>query len=277
MLKLTKPGAEIFAPDGLIATHLAIAAHADDIEMMALDGILTCFGHPEYSFAGIITTDGAGSSRTGEYAEYTDLQMREIRRVEQKKAAVIGEYSSITFLDYPSKEMKDPTVTSSVDDLRILIEAIHPDVIYIHNLADKHPTHVATALRTIQAIRSLPLERRPRKLYGCEVWRDLDWLCDSDKTLFQYPPIHSALAVALVGVHHSQIAGGKRYDLAAQGRRLANATFFESHKTDGASMQNFGMDLTPLISDATIDPIEFVLKKIENFADEVRNQLKSLS
>ena len=42
------------------------------------------------------------------------------------------------------------------------------------------------------------------------------------------------LAAAMNGVFDSQIAGGKRYDLATIGRRAANATFFESHATDQA-------------------------------------------
>jgi hypothetical protein len=59
---------------------------------------------------------------------------------------------------------------------------------------------------------------------GCEVWRNLDWLLDEDK---QGLPVDDRpnLAAALSGVFDSQISGGKRYDLAVQGRRLANATF----------------------------------------------------
>ena len=56
---------------------------------------------------------------------------------------------------------------------------------------------------------------------------------------------HDHLAAAMNGVFDSQIAGGKRYDLATLGRRAANATFFESHATDTATQLIFGMDLTP--------------------------------
>ena len=54
---------------------------------------------------------------------------------------------------------------------------------YTHNLADKHETHVAVALRTIAAIRGLPEEERPARLLGCEVWRDLDWMLDEEKVV----------------------------------------------------------------------------------------------
>jgi len=33
-------------------------------------------------------------------------------------------------------------------------------------------------LRTIAAIREFPFSERPRKLFGCEVWRNLDWMLD---------------------------------------------------------------------------------------------------
>ena len=78
-------------------------------------------------------------------------------------------------------------------------------------------THVAAALRVICALRSFPDDLHPEKLYGCEVWRSLDWLCDEDKVVFDvsaYPNI----SAALIGVFDSQITGGKRYDLAAPAR-----------------------------------------------------------
>ena len=140
-----------------------------------------------------------------------------------------------------------------VNDLKQLVEAVCPEVIYTHNLADKHDTHVAVALRTIRALREVSKEARPWYLYGCEVWRDLDWLCDADKLVWD---VHERenLGMALVGVFDSQISGGKRYDLATQGRWRANATYLASHGVDQSSAVSFGMDLTPLIEDEKLDP-----------------------
>ena len=59
----------------------------------------------------------------------------------------------------------------------------------------------------------------------------------------------SNIAAALVGVFDSQVTGGKRYDLATAGRRLAHATYYASHGTDQESAMNFAMDLTPLVED----------------------------
>ena len=75
------------------------------------------------------------------------------------------------------------------------------------------------------------------------------------------------------GVFDSQIAGGKRYDLATLGRRSANATFFDSHATDAATQLIFGMDLTPLVADESRDMVDYVTGFIEKFRDDVKSKL----
>ena len=54
-------------------------------------------------------------------------------------------------------------------------------------------------------------------------------------------------------VFDSQICGGKRYDLATEGRRVANATYAASHGVDTATAFSYAMDLTPLIKDKNLD------------------------
>ena len=277
------PNSEVSAPDGspgdlalLRTTHLAIGAHQDDLEIMAWHGILECFGNSEQSFTGVTVTNGAGSARDGVYAHFTDEQMQAVRRVEQKKAAFVGEFSAHVFLDYTSGEVKDGKNAHVVEDLKKLIAAAKPRVIYTHNLADKHDTHVGVVLRVIRALRELPADERPERLYGCEVWRNLDWMNDKDKVVFDVSA-HENLAASLVGIFDSQIAGGKRYDIATLGRRRANATYFESHATDVATSVIFGIDLTPLIADASIDPNTYIQSFINRFAEEVTNRIAKLS
>jgi GlcNAc-PI de-N-acetylase. len=98
-------------------THLAISAHQDDIEFMAYAGIAECFGRQDKWFSAVVVTDGAGSPRSGIYENYTDAEMQKVRQVEQKKAAFIGEYSSLSLLNYPSSAAKDGKNTDVVDDL----------------------------------------------------------------------------------------------------------------------------------------------------------------
>ena len=193
-------------------------------------------------------TNGAGSSRTGVYAKFTDAQMMAVRRTEQNHAAIVGQYGVMIQLDYPSSAVKSATDPALKNDLKEILAATKPEVVYTHNPADKHDTHIGVVIAALQAMRELPREQRPKKVIGCEVWRNLDWLNDADKVLMDVSG-HDNLAAALNGVFDSQIAGGKRYDLATLGRRAANATFFESHATDKANQLIFGMDLTPVVAD----------------------------
>ncbi len=274
---------EIFVPDGLPVdealartTHMAISAHQDDIEIMAAAPILECFQQPDKWFTGVVATDGRGSPRDDLYAAYTDEDMHTVRFKEQRKAAVIGEYAAQVMLDFPSRVVKDPAAAEPVEDLAQLLDAARPRFVYTHNLADKHDTHVATALKVIAAIRRLPAEARPQKLYGCEVWRDLDWMLDSDKISFDLSA-HESLQAALVGVFNSQIAGGKRYDLATMGRRKANATYAESHGVDAFKGLSYAMDLSPLAQDPSIDVNEYVQSTIQRFANDVAERIGKFS
>lgn len=277
-MQLHLPTAELFVPDGLPTeqalqrtTHMAISAHQDDIEIMAAAPIIECFQQTDKWFMGVVVTDGRGSPRDGLYAHYSDEEMRLVRFKEQRKAAIVGEYSALALLDYPSKAVKDGANPQLVDDLVAVLEAARPQYVYTHNLADKHDTHVSTALRVIAAIRRLPEAARPQKLYGCEVWRDLDWMVDDDKVAFDLSE-HESLQAALLGVFDSQIAGGKRYDLATQGRRRANATYFASHGVDEATGLSFGMDLTLLIRDPQLEILPFIQKHIARFAQDVNDR-----
>ena len=253
-------------------THLAISAHQDDVEFMAYAPIAECFGQKDKHFGAIIVTDGAGSPRSGLYADYTDEEMKAVRIVEQKKAAFVGEYSFLAMLGYPSKAVKDAKNEKVVEELAALIRRARPKYLYTHNLADKHETHVATALRVIAALRMLSPEERPEKVYGCEVWRDLDWVCDDEKVYLDCGA-HPNLMRCLSAVFDSQIVGGKRYDLAAEGRRLANATFSASHACDTYSALNYAMDLTPLM-DQSVDIGDYIAGFIDRFKESVREKIK---
>ncbi|MEI8291145.1 MAG: PIG-L family deacetylase [Verrucomicrobiota bacterium] len=278
-MKLKLPTAQVFVPDGKPAagalsriTHLGIGAHQDDLEFMAFHGILECFANESKWFGGVTCTNGAGSSRTGAYEKYSDEQMMAVRRTEQNNAAVVGQYGVMIQLDYPSSAIKSATDPSLKNDLKEILAATRPEVVYTHNLADKHDTHIGVVIAALQAMRELPREQRPQRVIGCEVWRNLDWLNDPEKVLMDVGG-RDNLAAALNGVFDSQIAGGKRYDLATLGRRAANATFFESHATDRSNQLIFGMDLTPLVADETKDIVAFAAGHIERFAADVKSKL----
>jgi len=278
-MKLHQSTAGIFVPDGKPVaeapervTHLGIGAHQDDLEFMAFHGILNCFGSRQNYFGGVICTNGSGSARTGPYAKFSDAEMMAVRRREQNAAALVGGYGIMLQLDYPSSAVKSPSDTRLKEDLVEILRATKPEIVYTHNLADKHDTHVGVAIAALQAMRELPREQRPRNAWGCEVWRNLDWLPDADKVLMDVSG-RDNLAAVLNGVFDSQIAGGKRYDTATFGRRAANATFFESHATDKTTQLVFGMDLTPIVTNETADIVDYTCDFIAKFQADVKEKL----
>lgn len=282
-MRLNRDTAEIFIPDGRApaealarTTHMAIAAHPDDLEILAFPGILACFQREDQRLVGVVVTDGSGSPRDELYEGYTDEEMRIVRRKEQRKAAVLGEYSAQVLLDYPSNAAKDAANLAPVDDIEQLLRAASPEIVFTHNLADKHDTHVAVALRVIEASRRLPSGERPRRLYGCEIWRSLDWMVDADQVVFDCSA-HENLQAALLGVFDSQISGGKRYDLATMGRRRANATYLDPRGVDVATGVALAMDLTPLIADPALEVRDYIQGFIDRLSQDVGERLARLS
>ncbi len=281
MFRYPRAAAEVTVPDGsplesavARTTDLGIGAHQDDLEFMALVGIAACRDDPDRWFTGVACTDGAGSARTGPYAECSDDEMMAIRRAEQRAAAEIGGYSAVFQLGHPSLAIRGEHHAELVAELAEILAVARPVNVYTHNLADKHATHVATGAATVEALRSLPPDQRPWKVVGVEGWRGLDWLDDDEKVLLDASGLDD-LAARLAAVFDSQIAGGKRYDLAEQGRRRANATLLAPRHVDEASELTFALDLTPLVHNVELDPVTFVVAAIDRFRDDVVSSLRT--
>lgn len=277
--------ADLFVPDGMApaealgrTTHLCIAAHQDDIEIFAWHGIRQCYFSKDDWFTGVVVTDGAGSPRAGEYRDYSDAGMMAVRHNEQRTAASIGKYSAVIQLMHPSPAVKaggGEGAAKVVDDLLLILDRARPHTVYLHNPADKHDTHVAVLLRSIEALRAMDPAARPRLVLGCEVWRSLDWVNDGQKRPLPHEGAEN-VAAALLGVFDSQISGGKRYDLATAGRRMANATYSQSHDTDRHTALTFAIDLTPLIADDGPRAGEFIAGFIDSFRNDVLDRIARL-
>jgi len=276
-MKLRNQGARLFFPPAsgsrlLDTTHLCIAAHQDDIELMSSGAILECYEQKDKAFTGVVVTDGAGSPRSGIYADWSDDDMTKIRAREQEKAATVGSYNAQFQLCYPGKVVRDNASTFVVDEIAEIILATQPEFLFTHNFADKHDTHCAVAVRVLQALRKIPADKRPKAIYSMEVWRSLDWVCDRDKVLYNTSD-DEFLQAALLGVYHSQIAGGKRYDLAGLGRKRANATYFASHAVDDYVSAEYALDITALVNDEALTIADFINRYIDNFKDDVNRRI----
>ena len=274
---------DFFIPDGVPeseamkrVTHMGIGAHQDDLEIFAYHGIETCYESGENWFAGVTLTDGGGSSRVGPYEHCTDDQMKAIRYSEQNKAAELGKYALQVQLGYPSSHIKDTDRSLGVvDEIEKLLRACRPRILYLHNPADKHDTHIASLTCCIAALRRLAEEERPEEVYGCEVWRDLDWLNDSSKVMLpvdRYPQ----LAEDLIRLFDSQVAGGKDYVRATLGRRLANATFFDARNSDQAKAYTAAIDLMPMLSDPSCTLETFIESHLAAFRQNVLKRIRKV-
>jgi LmbE family N-acetylglucosaminyl deacetylase len=259
MLKLSRPAAEVFIPDGspwesacARITRLVVAAHADDVEIMAWHALLEA---PR--LAAVIVTDGKDSNT---------------RLLEQKRAASLGRYAAVIWLDHASADVKQRAYPALASDLNVILSAVRPRWVYTHNPADRHDTHVAVALHTVRALRANPAS--VERVLGCEVWRALDWLQPEDKVALDVSGVEGR-AMPLIGAFDSQLAGGKRYDVAAAGRRHANATFLDPHAADQATALEYAMDLTPLVRDPTLDIARWTLELVERFARDVEARLSA--
>lgn len=99
MVELSRPDSEVYFPHGngndltlTQTTYLGIGAHQDDLEIIAIQGILDAYQDPDHHFTGVTVTDGRGAPRSGPYADMNDDELWGVRVKEQKIAADIGGY-----------------------------------------------------------------------------------------------------------------------------------------------------------------------------------------
>jgi LmbE family N-acetylglucosaminyl deacetylase len=281
VIEFGQSAARLHVPDGVDeqlglqrCTHMGVGAHQDDLEIMAFHGVLSCYDNPDDWFCGVTCTEGTGGPRKEGLEQLSPEEVGALRNQEQEKAAELGQYGAMIQLNYSSQVVKNKSKSDVVANLYDVLTAVQPRVVYTHNPADKHDTHVGVAIATLEAIRKIPIGQRPSKLYGCEVWQDLDWLNDKEKVRLDVSG-NNNLAEALINCHASQVTPAKRYDLATLGRRRANATYSDSHSNTPGSYVTHAMDLSPLILDDEINLQDFVAGKIHDFERSVANTLAS--
>lgn len=272
---------EVFIPSAINesealqrTSHLAIVAHQDDQEIMAFHGIKECIDSEDLWFSGIVMTNGSGSPRTGEYANFTDEEMVEERYKEQREAANLGKYSAQVFLGFPSSDIKAQS-TVVYEKLKSYILKTKPKIIYTHNIFDKHITHIACTNYVLKILREISEEYRAEKIYACEVWRALDWLPDEHKTVLNNND-ESGLDKKLCDSFKSQVVGGKDYSTASIARRLSNATFLDSHSVDELKKASYHLDLTSFVYSSQ-SLINYSNQILEDYKNELMGNLEAFA
>ena len=252
---------------------LGIGAHQDDLEFMCFHGILE--GRKQGGFTGLILSNGAGSSRGEAFTHLSEEEFCEVRKQEQIQAANLAGYQQIIQLGHPSKNIKSIDRSHAIRDVLEVLNNVKPEKIYTHNPFDKHDSHIATLIVTIEAIKLMAPEDRPKKLFGCEVWRSLDWLPSSLKIEFDVSN-EASLRDDLLKCFPSQTQDSKNYAEAVNGRRIANATFSDAHTLDKSLQTEHAIDLSHLIGEDSNAALYFVREVQNKFATEIEDQWSTL-
>jgi LmbE family N-acetylglucosaminyl deacetylase len=223
----------------------------------------------------VVVTNGAGAPRSGPYSQTPDTKLIRLRQEEQRQAAKLGRYASVIQLGFPSSEIRKSPCPALVGDLIQILEATQPRVVYLHNPADRHDTHIAVLSASLAALRQLPASSRPQEVYGCEVWGDLDWVPSS--RIVRLPCLAPEdFGPSLLRCFRSQVEGGKRYDLAAAGRRRAQATFADAYSPDEAQEVVLALNLLPLIEPEASSLQEFVSGLINEFRQQTTGRIQKI-
>ena len=251
--------------------HIAIVAHQDDAEIIAYSAISECFNRSDKWFSSLTLTNGSGASRGGKYQNFSDEELAHCRQQEQLSAAHLGRYALANQWSTSSsfiKQQASEAIESLYQYLLTSYQKGKIQYLYSHSPFDKHETHRAVLKVVIEATRRLKASHPDFQLIllGVEVWGSLDWLPEQYKIQLNCSDMPH-LEQALIGLYDSQIDGNKGYDSAVIGRRLANATFCESHNQDQMRSVQYALDLSPLITSPERYPTmkEFVSPILEDF------------
>ncbi|MCQ2086778.1 MAG: PIG-L family deacetylase [Bacilli bacterium] len=250
---------------------VCICAHPDDCELMAIDGIQRGYRATKYTFACVVTTDGLDAERCGRYLKMTDKRMVNILANEEKKAANIGRYNSVYFMNYSSEEARDQDNQDIINEYVEIIKELKPRVIYTHSLLDRHPTHVAVAVKVINALRTMKKGDQPKVLYGCESERNLEWVAPEKIVTFNISK-NMRLQRQLISVHKSQNLA-RDYVNAAIGRRYVNAVFNKVETKKNAKLTAKAINMTTLLRRKEYPIKRFAMSFIDDLYGELNDMM----
>lgn len=265
-MKLKNPEANLYIPDGkdedaalLRTTHMGIGAHPDDLEILAIHGIGQCYNSKSKWFTGVTVTEGGGKERIEKLAE--------TRKKEQIAAAKMGKYGAQVQLYYSGPDIsgtEPPRYDDALSDLLYILSMAQPEVIYVHNIFDKHEAHGAIARLVLDALRQVPADRRPQHVYGCEVWGGLDWVAWDMKVSLEVSE-YLSLQKKLLECHKSQLKGKHQYADAAPARSIGNATFGDGVDMENAKAILYALDLMPFVTDPDLTVKAFLDRYLFGF------------
>lgn len=256
-------------------SHLAIGAHPDDVEIFAFNAIQQCYKSEDKHFAAVICSNGSGAPAYGKFKEKSKNEIVQIRNEEQQKAAQIGQYTGLVHFNQESETLKQGNAVF-IKDLKVLLEFLKPEYIYTHSPFDDHKTHRCTLRACLQALKMIEDKSWLKGLFACEVWGSLDWLPKQYKYVLGENKSED-LQMRLLECFYSQNIGSqKRYDLGTIGRKLGNATFFESDKGNQYTHQSYAIDLSSVIKQDNVDVSNYCSQIVSDYHESIKSKLVDL-
>lgn len=235
--------------------YLCIAAHQDDIEMIALHGISQCFRNG-YRMA---NKNFHGATLVKPEKDY------ERRINEQEVAAVVGRYETIKNFEFDDLlEVRSRHDVVIVAVSRLVLKT-RPRFIYTHSPFDIHGAHVGAMFCVVEAIKRAMRNSdwRPEKVYGVELWGSLDWLPEKFKETLILENC-KRLSEDLLSSFESQNTD-RDYTGGFFARTKSNGVFSFLKNGERSTPRTFAIDLMPLCKGMRIeDFIHVVVEESKN-------------
>ena len=76
-------------------------------------------------------------------------------------------------------------------------------------------------------------------------------------------------------MYQSQIASGKKYDVAIRGRNIANATFDSEREIDILQQGSYALDLNPLVLVKELSVGAYLNRLSDNLKSEINTNLQA--
>ena len=239
------------------ANIVAIAPHPDD-DAIGVGGSLLQHRAAGENVLVIYVTDGAGTPTGG---GRTREEIVRTRQQEAMRGLAEMKGQAGIFLNYASSAVKGENTPDVVHDLGALLDLLRPRVIYVTAPYERHSTHIACTLRTVEAIRAV--ENFTPELKGYAVWGYLY----GDENL-EYVDISENIDAKrrAIRCHETEVAG-HAYDDGILGFHRYVAVFQESHGTQDMAYAELFLDMSRLVHDPALSVGDFARQQVTGFLD----------
>jgi LmbE family N-acetylglucosaminyl deacetylase len=254
----------VIRPEGVALADYAgqpnvavIAPHPDDDAIGVGGSLLRHRAAGENVFA-IYVTDGAGTPTSGGRTREEIVQTRQ-----DEAMRGLGEMDGQAgiFLNYPSKAVRSERVADVVHDLGAIFDLLRPRVIYVTAPYERHSTHVACTLRTVEAIRAV--EGFTPELKGYAVW---GYLYGDENLEYVDITAHVDAKRRAIRCHESEVAG-HAYDDGIIGFHRYAAVFQEAHGLQEMAYAELLLDMSRLVREPDLSVGDFARQQVTGFLE----------